>query len=370
MKIIQRKYSYDDVLLVPKYSNVIPKNIDVSTLLTKNIKLNIPILSSPMDTVTESEMAIQMAQIGGAGFIHKNMSIDDQILNIKAVKKAVPLIGATLGKDNRLFVGISISHLTTDNDIKRLIKAGVDALVVDSAHGHSENIINKVKYIKSNFDIQLIVGNIATYEAAKELAKLNVDAVRVGIGPGAICTTRIVTGIGVPQLSAVADVKRGLKGSDVKLIADGGIRNSGDIVKALAAGADTVMIGSVASGTNETPGDKIWIDDVAYKQYRGMGSVAAMKKGSNIRYGQENIKDPEKLVPEGVEGLVLFKGKIEDIIYQYVGGLKSGLGYCGASNIKTLHEKAEFIEISNSGLNESHPHSLNSFKRTKNYGGK
>ena len=370
MKNIAKKYSYDDVLLVPKYSNIVPKDIDVSTFLTKNIELKIPIITSPMDTVTESKMAIEIAQLGGIGIIHKNMSLKDQIINIKEVKNTTPQKGATLGLDKKLCVGISISHLTSDEDIEKLINAGVDVLVIDSAHGHSKNIINKVKYVKSNFDIPLIVGNIATTEAAKELANLKVDAVRVGIGPGAICTTRIVTGIGVPQLSAIMDVKKGLVGSDVKLIADGGIKNSGDIVKALAGGADTVMIGSVASGTDETPGDKIWIDDIAYKQYRGMGSIAAMKKGSNIRYGQEDISDPEKLVPEGVEGLVLFKGNIKDIIYQYVGGLKSGLGYSGAKNIHELHEKSEFVEISNSGLNESHPHSLNSYKRTMNYGGK
>ena len=239
------------------------------------------------------------------------MPLKDQIINIKEVKSITPQKGATLGLDKKLCVGISISHLTSDKDIEKLINAGVDVLVIDSAHGHSKNIINKAKYVKSNFDISLIVGNIATTEAAKELANLKVDAVRVGIGPGAICTTRIVTGIGVPQLSAIMDVKKGLIGSDVKLIADGGIKNSGDIVKALAAGADVVMVGSVASGTDETPGDKIWIDDIAYKQYRGMGSIAAMKKGSNIRYGQEDISDPEKLVPEGVEGLVLFKGNIK-----------------------------------------------------------
>lgn len=371
MKMIVKKYSYDDVLIVPQYSEIIPKDVDTSCNLTSRIKLNIPIITSPMDTVTESKMAIKIAQLGGAGFIHKNMPLEEQIVNIKEVKKVKPTKGATVGIDKKLFVGISISHSISDDDLKKLIKAGADALILDSAHGHSKNIIDKIKNIKKKFkDVQLIAGNVATTKAAKELSSAGVDAIRVGIGPGAICTTRVVTGIGVPQLSAIIDAKEGVKGTKTKIIADGGIKTSGDMVKALAAGADVVMIGSLAAGTSETPGEKIWIDGIAYKTYRGMGSIAAMKRGSNDRYRQPDVKDPEKLVPEGVEGLVLFKGHIEDNIYQYVGGIKSGLGYVGAANISELHKKAVFVEITNSGLNESHPHSLNSFEKTINYGGK
>lgn len=371
MKKILKKYSYDDVLIVPKYSRIIPRDVDLTSYLTQTIKLNIPIVTSPMDTVTESAMAIKIAQLGGAGFIHKNMPLDEQIMNITRVKEATPNKGATLGLDKKLFVGISISHTTSDEALTKLIKAGADALVLDSAHGHSKNIINKVIDIKKKFKhVQLIAGNVATTEAAQELSAAGADALRVGIGPGAICTTRVVTGIGVPQLSAIMDAKIGVKGTKTKIIADGGIKTSGDMVKALAAGADVVMIGSMAAGTQETPGEKIWIDSIAYKTYRGMGSIAAMKKGSNDRYRQPDVKDPEKLVPEGVEGLVLFKGAISENVYQQVGGIKSGLGYVGANNIGELHEKAEFVEISNSGLNESHPHSLNSFEKTINYGGK
>jgi IMP dehydrogenase len=258
MKPILKKYSYDDVLIVPKYSTIIPRDVKLNTSLTEQIKLRIPVISSPMDTVTESAMAIEIAQLGGAGFIHKNMPLDEQILNIKRVKKVKPLPGATLGVNKKLFVGISISHSISDININKLIDAGADALVLDSAHGHSKNIINKVKRIKNKYpNLQLIAGNVATTEAARDLALAGADALRVGIGPGAICTTRIVTGIGVPQLSAIMDAKAGVEGTNTKIIADGGIKSSGDMVKALAAGADAVMIGSMAAGTQETPGEKI-----------------------------------------------------------------------------------------------------------------
>lgn len=371
MKIVTKKYSYDDVLIVPKYSDVVPKKTDLSSYLTSKIKLRVPIVSSPMDTVTESEMAIKMAQLGGAGIIHKNMSYDEQAAEIKKVKEAEVTKGATLGLDKKLFVGVSIAHSITDEDIEKLIKAGVDAFCLDSAHGHSRNIIQKAKHIKTNWpNIQLIAGNVATKEGARYLAEAGADAVRVGVGPGAICTTRVVTGIGVPQLSAVMDAAEGVRGFETKVIADGGLKTSGDMAKALAAGANVVMIGSLAAGTEEAPGDRIFINDKAFKMYRGMGSIGAMKKGSGDRYGQDGIKEAEKLVPEGVEGLIEYKGHITDAMYQYAGGLQASFGYVGASNIKDFQVRAEFVEITSAGLNESHPHSLDSFEKTSNYGGR
>ena len=371
MKTIQKKYSYDDVLLVPKHSSVLPKEVNMESKLTEKIKLRIPIIASPMDTVSESKMAIKMAQIGACAFIHKNMSFDDQITEIKKVKEAEVLEGSTLGLDGKLFAGISVSHSITKEDATRLVEAGADALCLDSAHGHSDNIINKAKLIREWFpNIQLLAGNVATTEGARALAEVGVDAIRVGIGPGAICTTRVVTGIGVPQLSAVLDAVEGVKGTNTKIIADGGLKTSGDIAKALAAGAHSVMIGSMAAGTEESPGERIFINDKPFKKYRGMGSIGAMKKGSGDRYGQDGIRVIEKLVPEGVEGLIKYKGHIEDVIYQYTGGLRASFGYVGASNINDFWERSEFVEITAAGINESHPHSLDSYEKTVNYGGR
>lgn len=371
MKTILKKYSYDDVLLVPRKSSVTPKKADISSYLTEKIKLRCPIISSPMDTVTESKMAIKMAQLGAAGIIHKNMPYEDQVKEIKLVKAEAPLEGATLGLDGKLFVGISVSHSIKDEDIEKLIAAGADAFCLDSAHGHSANIINKAKHIKESYpQVELIAGNVATVEGARALAKAGVDAIRVGVGPGAICTTRVVTGIGVPQLSAVMDAVEGVKGTKTKIIADGGLKTSGDMAKALAAGAHTVMIGSMAAGTDEAPGDRIFINDKPFKMYRGMGSIGAMKRGSGDRYGQDGIKEAEKMVPEGVEGLIKYKGHIEDAIMQYIGGIKASFGYVGAPTIRDYWERAVFVEITAAGLNESHPHSLDSFETTANYGGR
>lgn len=368
---ISKAYSYDDVLLVPQYSDIVPKDVNICSKLTNKIKLRVPIITSPMDTVTEAEMAIKMAQLGGAGFIHKNMTIDEMVINIKKVKNAEITEGATIGLDGKLFVGISISHSISDENLEKLISSGVDALVLDSAHGHSKNIVEKTKYIKNLYPhIQLIAGNVATRDGARALAIAGADAIRVGIGPGAICTTRIVTGVGVPQLSAVMNAADGVAGTKTKVIADGGLKTSGDMVKAFAAGAHAVIIGSMAAGATETPGERIFINDKAYKSYRGMGSIGAMKKGSADRYMQEGVDSPEKFVPEGVEGLVETKGNIDKLIFQYVGGIKSGLGYLGATKLEELRARAEFVEMSSSGLQESHPHSLSSFEKTTNYGGK
>lgn len=370
MKTIRKAYSYDDVLIVPKYSAITPREVNIAGKLTEKITLRVPIITSPMDTVTESKMAIKMAQIGGAGFIHKNMTYDEQVAHIKAVKAAEVTEGSTLGLDGKLFVGISIAHSITDEDLDKLVNAGADALVLDSAHGHSKNILKKAKHVRERYPhIQLIAGNVATAEGARALAEAGCDAIRVGIGPGAICTTRVVTGIGVPQLSAVMDCVEGVRGTKTKIIADGGLKTSGDMVKAFAAGADTVIIGSMASGTDETPGERIWINDKPYKSYRGMGSVGAMKKGSADRYGQDGVKEAEKLVPEGVEGLVKYKGEIEKVIFQYAGGIKSGFGYVGSKTMEEFRGKADFVEISAAGIKESHPHSLDSFEKTTNYGG-
>ena len=371
MKTILKKYSYDDVLLVPRKSSILPKEVTIESKLTEKIKLQIPVIASPMDTVTESKMAIKMAQIGACAIIHKNMSYEEQIAEIKKVKKAEVLEGSTLGLDGKLFAGISVSHSVTKEDASKLVEAGADALCLDSAHGHSKNILSKAKMIKEWFpQIQLIAGNVATTEGARALAKAGVDAIRVGVGPGAICTTRVVTGVGVPQLSAVMDAVEGVKGTNTKIIADGGLKTSGDMAKALAAGAHTVMIGSMAAGTEEAPGERIFINDKPFKMYRGMGSIGAMKKGSGDRYGQDGIKTAEKLVPEGVEGLIKYKGHIGDAIHQYVGGLRASFGYVGATNIRDFWERAVFVEITAAGLNESHPHSLDSFEKTTNYGGK
>lgn len=334
MKTILKKYSYDDVLLVPRKSSTTPKTASIESCLSENIKLRVPIIASPMDTVTESKMAIEMAQLGAAGIIHKNMSYEELVNEIKKVKEIKPNKDATLGLDGKLFVGASISHSILDKDIERLIKAGADALCLDSAHGHSENIINKAKHIKKKYPkVILIAGNVATTEGARALAKIGVDAIRVGVGPGAICTTRVVTGVGVPQLSAVMDAVEGVKGTKTKIIADGGLKTSGDMAKALASGAHSVMIGSMAAGTEESPGERIFIEDKPFKMYRGMGSIGAMKRGSGDRYGQDGVKVAEKMVPEGVEGLIRYKGKISDVIAQYTGGIKASFGYVGAATL-------------------------------------
>ena len=478
-KIIGEGITFDDVLLVPQYSEVTPNMVDLSTHLTKKIKLNIPLMSAGMDTVTEHRMAIAMARQGGIGIIHKNMSIEQQAEEVDKVKRSengvitdpfylspdntledannlmakfrisgVPItengklvgiitnrdlkfeedfsrpikecmtsenlvtapVGITLDEAKKILAkarkeklpivdeNFNLKGLITIKDIEKqikyplsakdaqgrllcgaavgitknvlervdaLVKARVDVIVIDSAHGHSKNIIKTLKEIKAAYpDLQVIAGNIATGEAAKALIEAGVDAVKVGIGPGSICTTRVVAGIGVPQITAVMDVYNVTKEYGIPLIADGGIKYSGDVVKAIAAGGSVCMLGSIFAGCDESPGTFELFQGRKYKVYRGMGSIAAMENGSKDRYFQENAK---KLVPEGVEGRVAYKGSVEDTVFQLIGGLRSGMGYCGAHNIPELHEKAEFVKISAASLKESHPHDIHITKEAPNY---
>ncbi len=349
MDPIKEALTFDDVLLTPNYSNVLPSDVSTNTNLSGNINLQIPLLSSAMDTVTESKMAISIAKAGGLGIIHRNLDIKRQIIEInKVISKKLP-VGAAVGAGSAEF-----------KRAQALLKQNITMIVVDTAHGHTKKvaeIIKKIKKIKSK-NTALCAGNIATPEAAKFLANLGVDVIKVGIGPGSICTTRLVAGIGMPQLSAILAVKKGLKNKNVKIIADGGIKFSGDIPKALAAGADAVMIGSLFAGTDEAPGKIIKKNGRFYKSFRGMGSIGAMNKGSADRYFQTKQKDKSKYVPEGVEGLVKYKGGVSNIIFQLVGGLKSSMGYLGRKNIKDLRKKAKFVKITKAGFYESMVHNI------------
>jgi IMP dehydrogenase len=474
--------TYDDVLLVPGYSEVLPRDAQIQTRLTRKIKLNIPLVSAAMDTVTEFEMAIAMALEGGLGFIHKNMSIDQQAMQVRKVKRSqsglildpvtlmvhstagdavkimrdfriggIPvvdaefkLVGIITNRDLRFQKDLSTpvreimtteNLITADNSIglseaeeilqehkieklpivdnngkltglitykdilknkdrpnackdeygrlrvgaavgvtpdiidrvSALVQAGVDVISIDTAHGHSRGVIDAFKKVKINFpELEVIAGNIATGDAAADLAKAGADAVKVGVGPGSICTTRVIAGVGVPQLTAVFDAVNALKKYDVPVIADGGIRFSGDIVKALAAGAECIMIGSLLAGTEEAPGEVIIFEGRKFKSYRGMGSVEAMETGSKDRYFQDAEDDVKKLVPEGISGRVAFKGKVSEVLYQMVGGLKAGMGYCGAANIVDL-QKAQFVRITHAGIIESHPHDIQITREAPNY---
>ena len=482
-KFVGEGLTYEDVLLVPSYSKIIPSEVSLKSKFSKNIKLNVPIVSAAMDTVTESKMAIAMASEGGIGVIHKNMSIDDQANEVRLVKRAesgmiidpvtldanslvidaknnmkkykiggIPIVSKTgkltgivtnrdlrFEKDNskklsevmttknlitakagtsmsqaedilqthkieKLPVvdskGILIGLITfrdinkhsekptsnkdklgrlivsaaigTDKDFlvraKKLIKSGVDALVVDTAHAHSSRVGDVLKNLKDSFDdVDIVVGNIATAEAANYLKDIGADGIKVGIGPGSICTTRIVAGVGYPQLSAILEVSEALKNSNIPLIGDGGIRYTGDISKAIAAGADSVMLGSLLAGTEESPGDTIIYDGRKFKTYRGMGSVEAMQRGSKDRYFQSEESDEKKLVPEGIVGRVPYKGQINESIHQFTGGLRSGMGYCGSKDIKTLKKTSKFVKITGSGIRESHPHNVSITKEAPNY---
>jgi IMP dehydrogenase len=482
-KILGEGLTYDDVLLVPAYSDVLPREVSIRTKFTRNITINIPIVSAAMDTVTESKMAIAMAQEGGIGVLHKNMSIDQQATKVRKVKRAesgmildpvtlhkdatvgdakanmreysiggIPivdkdqkLIGIVTNRDLRfekndgrlisevmtsknlvtVAAGTSLEEaegilqehkieklpvvddhyklvgLITFRDITKLtlkpiankdkfgrlrvaaalgvtpdvldraaalVKAGVDAVVIDTAHGHTKGVVTVLKEIKNKFpDLEVIVGNIATGEAAKYLVNAGADAVKVGIGPGSICTTRVVAGVGFPQFSAVLEVAAAIKGSGVPVIADGGIRYTGDIPKAIAAGADTVMLGSLLAGTKESPGETIIYEGRKFKSYRGMGSVEAMKEGSKDRYFQDVEDDIKKLVPEGIVGRVPYKGDLYESIHQFIGGLRAGMGYSGAKDIETLKERGRFIKITSSGIAESHPHHVTITKESPNY---
>ena len=482
-KFVGEGLTFEDVLLVPSYSSILPSEVSLKSKFSKNINLNIPIVSAAMDTVTESKMAIAIASEGGIGVIHKNMSIDEQANEVRLVKRAesgmiidpvtldsnslvidaknnmkkykiggIPIVsntGKLIGivtnrdlrfeKDNskklsevmtsknlitakagtsmsqaedilqthkieKLPVvdskGILIGLITfrdinkhsekptsnkdklgrlmvsaaigTDIDYKKraekLIKSGVDALVVDTAHAHSSRVGDVLKNLKDSFaDIDIVVGNIATAEAASYLKENGADGIKVGIGPGSICTTRVVAGVGYPQLSAILEVSEALKKSKVPLIADGGVRYTGDISKAIAAGADSVMLGSLLAGTEESPGETIIYDGRKFKTYRGMGSVEAMQKGSRDRYFQSEQSDKKKLVPEGIVGRVPYKGQLNESIHQFVGGLRSGMGYCGSKDIETLKKSSKFVKITGSGIRESHPHNVSITKEAPNY---
>ena len=481
-KIVMDGLTFDDVLLIPAYSEVLPKTVELQTRFSRNIVLNVPFVTAAMDTVTESQMAIAIAREGGIGVIHKNMSIENQAREVAIVKRAengmiydpvtirrgstvaqaleimseyhiggIPVVDdenhlvgivtnrdlrferrldrpvdevmskenlvtthqqtdlaaaaqilqenkieklPVVDKDNHLVGLITYKDITKAKDkpmackdekgrlrvaagvgvtvdtldrMQALVNAGADAIVIDTAHGHSKGVIDKLKEAKNAFkNIDIVVGNIATGAAARMLVENGADAVKVGIGPGSICTTRVVAGVGVPQLSAVYDVYSALKGTGVPLIADGGLRYSGDIVKALAAGGSSVMIGSLVAGTEESPGDTIIYNGRKFKSYRGMGSLEAMEHGSKDRYFQADTKDVKKLVPEGIAGRVPYKGTVQEVIYQLTGGLRSGMGYCGAASIDRLHD-AKFTRITNAGVMESHPHDITITSEAPNY---
>ncbi len=482
-KIIGEGLTYDDVLLIPNYSEILPREVSTKTKFSRNITLNVPIVSAAMDTVTESAMAIAMAQEGGIGVLHKNMTIEQQAAEVRKVKRAeagmimdpVTLaLSATVGDakaamkeygiggipvvdENQILKGIvtnrdlrfeknnkrAITEVMTsqnlvtapqgttlaqaeeilqENKIEKLpvidannklvglitfrditkvtqkpnankdaygrlrvaaalgvtadavqraealVNAGVDAVIIDTAHGHTKGVVDVLKQVKAAFpQLDVVVGNIATPEAALYLAENGADAVKVGIGPGSICTTRVVAGVGFPQFSAVLEVAAALKGSGVPVIADGGIRYTGDIPKAIAAGADSVMLGSMLAGTKESPGETIIYEGRKFKSYRGMGSVEAMKQGSKDRYFQDVEDDVKKLVPEGIVGRVAYKGELNESMLQFIGGLRAGMGYCGSASIKDLQEKGRFVRITASGINESHPHDVTITKEAPNY---
>jgi IMP dehydrogenase len=358
MDPIKEALTFDDVTLAPKYSEILPSEVNTSVKLTKNLELKIPLLSSAMDTVTESKMAIAIAKVGGIGVIHRNLDIKKQILEIQKVKKKKLLVGAAVGAGPNEF-----------DRAKTIIKEGVDLIVVDTAHGHTKKVGEIIKLIKKikNDRIALCAGNIATPEAAKYLIKLGVDIIKVGIGPGSICTTRLVAGIGVPQLSAILSVRNGLKNKNVKIISDGGIKYSGDLAKAFAAGADAIMIGSLFAGTDEAPGKIIKKNGKLFKSFRGMGSVGAMNKGSADRYFQTKQKDASKYVPEGVEGFAKYKGDVSNIIYKLIGGLRSSMGYLGSKNIIKLRNKPNFVKITKAGFYESMVHNVDVVKNDSKY---
>ena len=357
MEHIKEALTFDDVLLVPRYSTVLPSETNLNINLGNNLNLKIPFLSSAMDTVTESSMAIAIAQKGGLGIIHRNLSIQKQSKEIKRVKNKNLITGAAVG--------------TTDEDVvraKSILEAGADLIVIDTAHGHSEKVIkvlNKIK--KISFKTPVCVGNIASGEAALKLYNEGADILKVGIGPGSICTTRMIAGIGVPQITAVMEVKKSMQNKKIKIISDGGVKFSGDIIKAIAAGADAIMMGSIFAGTNESPGKKFKYNNKFYKSYRGMGSIGAMSAGSSNRYFQKNHKDKSKFVPEGVEARVLYKGPVGEILYQLQGGLRSSMGYIGAKMINEIQKKAKFIKITKAGFYESMVHTVEMTKRATNY---
>ena len=373
-KFAKKGLTFDDVLLIPAESHVLPNEVDLSTQLADNLKLHIPLISAGMDTVTEGPMAIAMALQGGLGVVHKNMSIQAQAGEVANVKSVVVPAGATkaaVDDQNRLLVAAAVG-VTSDTfeRAEALLNAGADAIVIDTAHGHSAGVLRKIAEIREHFPkATLIAGNVATGEATKALFDAGVDVVKVGIGPGSICTTRVVAGVGVPQITAIYDAASVAREYGKPIIADGGIKYSGDVVKALAAGGNAVMLGSMLSGTTEAPGEVFEDHGKKYKAYRGMGSVGAMAQahGSSDRYFQGGVNEANQLVPEGIEARVEYKGDVSDIVFQIDGGLRSGMGYVGAADIPSLIEKAQFVQITNAGLIESHPHDVQITRQAPNY---
>ena len=362
-KVAMLGLTYDDVLLLPDASDVVPSEVDTRTQLTRSIYLDIPLVSSAMDTVTESAMAIAMAKSGGIGIIHRNLAVDEQVTHVKLVKGADLLVGAAVGVGDDGF-----------ERAEALIGVGVDVIVVDTAHGHHRAVLEAIAKIKKHFPKQEIIGgNIATRAGAQALINAGADAVKVGVGPGSICTTRVVAGVGVPQVTAIMEAAKACKKADIPLIADGGLQFSGDIAKAIVSGADTVMLGSLLAGCEESPGELVEIDGNKFKTYRGMGSLSAMqsrgtkKSYSKDRYMQDDVLAEDKLVPEGIEGKVAYRGPVSDVVHQLVGGLRSGMGYAGAENIAALQKRGRLIQITSAGLQESHPHDVLDVADAPNY---
>ena len=373
-KVIKEGYTFDDLLLVPAYSQVVPAKVVLTTQLTSKIVLKIPVVSAAMDTVTEDRMAIALAKAGGLGFIHKNLSVQQQAQMVRNVKEAALDLtqDAAVDGNGRLLVGAAVGVGEKNIErVKALVEAGVDIIAVDSAHGHSIGVIETVKTIHDLYpQLDLVGGNIVTAEAAIALIEAGANVVKVGVGPGSICTTRVVAGVGVPQLTAVNDVYQVAKERKVGIIADGGIKVSGDVVKALAAGADVVMMGGLLAGCEETPGEILDVYGKKVKTYVGMGSLSAMQRGSSDRYFQGGQTELKKLVPEGIEATVPYKGPIADVLYQMMGGLRSGMGYCGCETVESLKVNARFVKITNAGLKESLPHVVDNVKEAPNYRGR
>ena len=364
-KVAMLGLTYDDVLLLPDASEVVPSEVDTRTSLTRKITLQIPLISAAMDTVTESTMAIAMAKLGGIGIIHRNLAIEEQVTHAKLVKGAGLIVGAAVG------VG--------DDGFKRaeeLIEVGVDVIVVDTAHGHHRAVLDAIERIKNKYsDQEIIGGNVATRAGAQALINAGADAVKVGVGPGSICTTRVIAGVGVPQITAIMEAAKACKKEDVPLIADGGLQYSGDIAKAIVSGADSVMLGSLLAGCDESPGELIESSGKKFKKYRGMGSLGAMqsrgdtKSYSKDRYMQDDVLSEDKLVPEGIEGKVAYRGPASEVVHQLVGGLRSGMGYAGAEDISALQKRGRLIQITSAGLQESHPHDVFDVSDAPNYPG-
>ncbi len=374
-KIAMLGLTFDDVLMVPAPSDVTPNTVSTKTELTPTLTLNIPILSAAMDTVTESRLAIRLAQLGGLGVVHKNMLIEQQAAEVKRVKDAPVDLGlnpnAAVDANGRLLVAgaVGVTNDTIDR-VAAMVEAGVDAIVLDSAHGHSTGVLRKVTEVREAFpELNIIAGNIATGAGAAALYDAGADVVKVGIGPGSICTTRVVAGTGVPQVTAIIEAATTAAQYGKTIIADGGIKWSGDIVKAIAAGGNAVMLGSMLAGTDETPGEVLEDSTTGkkFKAYRGMGSIAAMENGSKDRYFQGEVKEVNKMVPEGIEARTEYKGTLADVVFQLIGGLRSGMGYTGSASIKDLVEKGQFIQITNAGLIESHPHDVEITVAAPNY---